>query len=66
MLNITQEIKGDKLILTVDLSQRHGPSSSGKTTIVASTQGNAKVGGKFGDVAFGLNVYSKAAAPAKA
>lgn len=66
MLNVTSEIKGDKLVLTVDLTQRHGASSSGKTTIVASTQGNARIApsGKFADLQFGLNVYAKGAAPA--
>ena len=59
MLNITEEVKGDKLILTVDLSQRHGPSSSGKTTQVASTRGNAKLTGKHAGVMYGLNVYTK-------
>ena len=56
MVNIKHEIKGSKLIIEVDLNQRHGPSSSGKTEIIASTQGNAQLGS---GIAFGLNVFAK-------
>ena len=52
-VEITQE--GTKLIITVDLSKEFGRSASGKTTIVATTEGNQKVG----DVYIGLNVYKK-------
>jgi hypothetical protein len=57
MLNVKHEVKGNTLTITVDLSKEHGPSSSGKTIIVASTQGNAQTG-KPG-VQFGLNVFKK-------
>lgn len=53
MLNTDIKRDGDKLIITVDLSQDFGPSKSGKTHIVATTQGNVSVG----DVKLGLNVY---------
>jgi hypothetical protein len=39
MLNITQRIENGKLILEIDLSQDHGPSSTGRSNIVASTKG---------------------------
>jgi hypothetical protein len=52
-VEITQE--GTKLIITVDLSKEFGRSASGKTTIVATTEGNQKVG----EVYIGLNVYKK-------
>lgn len=55
MLNVKQTIKGNKLILEVDLSQTHGASSSGKSITVASTKGNKDTG--FEGVKFGLNVY---------
>lgn len=50
------EFKIDKNILTIkiDLSKRFGPSKSGKTTIVATTEGNIDVGG---NVKLGLNAY---------
>ena len=55
MKNVEISQEGSKLIITVDLSKEFGRSSSGKTTIVASTEGNQKVG----DVYVGLNVYKK-------
>jgi hypothetical protein len=42
----------------VDISKEFGPSTSGKTTIIASTEGNKGVPGKE-DVKIGLNVYKK-------
>lgn len=62
MTNVKAEIKGNILTLTVDLSERHGPSASGKTTTIASTQGNQAMplpNGK-GMFSYGLNVYTKA------
>ena len=53
MLNTEITKDGNKLVITVDLLRDYGPSKSGKTTIVASTQGNVTVG----DVKVGLNVY---------
>lgn len=51
--NVLTELDGDTLTLTVDLSARSEPSASGKTMIIATTEGNKKVG----DVIVGLNVY---------
>jgi len=52
------EIKVDDhiLTLTVDLSKAFGPSASGKTIIIASTEGNKPVEGHEG-IKVGLNVY---------
>lgn len=58
MLNIKQTIKGNKLILEIDLKERHGMTKSKKSNMIASTQGNAQVEGKEG-ITFGLNVYEK-------
>jgi hypothetical protein len=61
MKNVEMKVEGskgkEKLVITVDLSQRHGLSSSGKTVTIASTEGNQRIG--HGDVAFGLSVYTK-------
>lgn len=57
MQNVTVEVKGKTLLISVDLSQRNGPSSTGKTLMVASTKGNANVPGHAG-VKFGLNVFA--------
>ncbi len=59
MLNIDMKVKGSKLLIEVDLAQEHGKSASGKTTIIASTQGNTSVEGPNGSVSVGLNVYKK-------
>jgi hypothetical protein len=56
MQNIEVKVEGNKLVLTVDLTKEIGPSSSGKTTLLASSEGNANVPGHEG-VKFGLNVY---------
>jgi hypothetical protein len=57
MQNVKTEVKGNTLTITVDLSQRLGPSSTGKTIIVASSNGSARVPGHDG-VKFGLNVFA--------
>jgi hypothetical protein len=56
MENIELMVAGQKLILTVDLTKEVGPSSSGKNTLIASTEGNANVPGLEG-VKVGLYVY---------
>jgi hypothetical protein len=45
-------------IIKVDLSKEFGPSSSGKTIIIASTEGNVPVDGAE-EIKVGLNVYKK-------
>lgn len=55
MKNVTMRRDGAKLILEIDLSLEMGPSKSGKTIIVASTDGNIKV--PESDVVVGLNAY---------
>lgn len=56
------EIKGTKLIITIDMDSEPKPSASGKTLVVASTRGNAvtstMVNGK--PLTIGLNAYIKA------
>lgn len=58
MENIKVEVKGNILTLTVDLTKEFGQSKSGKTTIIASSGGNAPVPDKHG-IQFGLNVFKK-------
>lgn len=57
MTNVETKIEGNKLIITVDLSQNQGPSSTGKTDGIASSHGNVPVEGAPGNVRIGLNVY---------
>lgn len=56
MTNVRTRLEGTKLIIEVDLSQQFGLSGSGKSVVVASTQGNVSVPGRE-DVKMGLNVY---------
>lgn len=53
MRNVEIVEKDGKLIITIDLTKNFGKSKSGKTTIIASTDGNVSVA----DVKVGLNVY---------
>ena len=57
MKNVDLSVKGDTLTITVDLTKEFGPSSSGKTIIIASTEGNFPLSGRSEVV--GLNVYRK-------
>ncbi len=57
MKNVKLSVNGDTLTITVDLTQKFGPSSSGKTIIIASTEGNFPLPGRTEVV--GLNVYRK-------
>ena len=57
MKNVELKVEANILTITVDLTKTFGPSSSRKTIIVASTEGNATVPGR--DEMIGLNVYKK-------
>ena len=56
MKNVELTLENNILTIRVDLTQTFGPSSSGKTTIIASTEGNVSVGPDR-DEKIGLNVY---------
>lgn len=56
--NVEMKVEGDKLTITVDLSKRFGKSSSGKSIIIASSEGNQALPGKE-EIKIGLNVYTK-------
>ena len=58
MKNIDMIVEGNILTIKVDLSQRFGKSSSGKSTIIASTEGNQSIPA-MDDIKIGLNVYTK-------
>ena len=57
MKNVELSITGNVLTITVDLSKEFGPSASGKTTIIASTEGNVTILGR--EEKIGLNIYKK-------
>lgn len=56
MKNIELKIEGNKLIIEVDLEKEYGPSSSGKSLTIASTEGNIAVPGRE-EVKMGINIY---------
>jgi hypothetical protein len=55
MKNVEMTVEGNILILKVDLTKEFGPSSSKKSIIIASTEGNVSVPNR--DEKVGLNVY---------
>ena len=56
MKNVVMREEGTKLIIEVDLTQEFGPSKSGKTITVASTEGSVPVPSKP-EMQVGVNVY---------
>jgi hypothetical protein len=58
MKNVEMKLEGNILKIEVDLTREFGPSASGKTIIIASTEGNVSIPG-VEDKKIGLNVYRK-------
>ncbi len=57
MKNVEMTVEGTMLTIRVDLSKEFGPSSTGKTIIIASTEGNVAIPNRQEKI--GLNVYRK-------
>ncbi len=57
MKNVEFSVEGNILTIKIDLSKEFGLSSSGKNTIVASTEGNVTIPDR--EEKIGLNVYRK-------
>lgn len=57
MKNVELSVTGNVLTITVDLSKEFGPSSSGKTKIIATTEGNVSIPGR--EEKLGLTIYTK-------
>ena len=55
MQNVKMSVKGDKLVIEVDLSAQGTISKTGKSEVIATTRGNAQVPGREERV--GINVY---------
>jgi hypothetical protein len=55
--HVAEKVEGNILTIKVDLTKEFGPSSSGTTIIVASTEGNVSIPER--DEKVGLNVYRK-------
>jgi len=58
MKNVEMKVEGNVLTIQVDLTKEFGPSSSGKTIIIASTEGNVSIPG-YEEAKIGLNAYTK-------
>lgn len=58
MKNVEMSREGNILTIKVDLSREFGPSSSGKTIIIATTEGNVSIPDDD-DKKIGLNIYKK-------
>ena len=59
MKNVDFKTDGSKLVITIDTSKEFGKSKTGKTTIIASTEGNQPIAVGSKVVTLGLNVYRK-------
>jgi hypothetical protein len=57
MKNVEMTVDGTLLTIKIDLSKEFSPSASGKTIIIASTEGNITVPNR--EEKIGLNVYRK-------
>lgn len=57
MKNVELTVEGNILTIKVDLTKEFGASSSGKSIIVATTEGNYAIPGR--EEKIGLNVYRK-------
>lgn len=57
MLNINPIISEDKkkLVIEIDLTKKGSPSKSGKSNVIASTQGNVPIG--TNGLRLGVNLY---------
>ncbi len=57
MKNVDMQVEGNILTIKVDLSKNYGPSNSGKSFVIATTEGNQTVKGS--ECKIGLNIYKK-------
>jgi hypothetical protein len=59
-MNVNQRVEGNKLVIEIDLDQSFGASSTGKSLMIASTNGFNRVESpKYAGVSFSLNVTKR-------
>ena len=58
MKNVDMSVSGNILTITVDLTKEFGRSASGKTIIIATTEGNVSIP-EAEEKKIGLNIYKK-------
>lgn len=56
MKNVEMKVEDNMLTIKVDLTKEFGQSASGKTIIIASTEGNIPIPEKD-EIKIGLNIY---------
>jgi hypothetical protein len=61
MRNITSTVSADgkKLTLEIDLTAQKEPSASGKSLVIASTEGNVSIDEAHPEIKMGINIYTK-------
>lgn len=59
MRNVDMSVKENVLTIKINLAERLGPSNTGKTIIVASTDGGVPVPGSK-EIKIGINAYTAA------
>lgn len=58
MKNVETSLSGDILTIRINTKSFQGPSKSGKTMVVASTEGNVSVPGLPPGLKLGVNCYT--------
>jgi hypothetical protein len=58
MKNVDMKLNGNQLVITVDITKEFGPSKSGKSITIASTEGNVSIP-DHDEIKIGLNIYRK-------
>ena len=58
MKNCDMKLDGNILTITVDILKEFGKSASGKSIIIASTEGNVSIPDNE-EIKIGLNIYRK-------
>jgi ABC-type molybdate transport system ATPase subunit len=58
MKNVEMKLEGHILTIKDDVTKEFGPSASGKTIIIATTEGNISIPEKD-EIKIGFNVYRK-------
>jgi len=60
MKNVLMVVDEDNILtIKVDLNEDFGASKSGKSTVIASTEGNVALDGELSSIKVGLNVYKQ-------
>ena len=59
MRNIEASVSGNTLTLKIDLSAEKTASSSGKSLIIATTEGNVSIDEAHPEIKMGINVDTK-------